>query len=69
MKPATKKIIVITAFVLGIAFLSAIDIALNVISLIPGVGDVFETTSETVIELLQVFLATLGLIVVSIIKN
>ncbi len=69
MKPSTKNWLIIAAFLAGIATLSAIDIGLNVISLIPGIGDAFETASETVIELLQVTLAAFGLIVVNATKK
>lgn len=69
MKPSTKNWLIIALFVFGIAVLSMIDIGLNIISLIPGIGDAFETASETVIELLQVTLAAFGLIVVSATKK
>lgn len=44
-------------FLVGlIILLSLADIGLNAISLIPGVGDIAETASESVLEFIQVTL-------------
>lgn len=45
--------------VAAIVVLSLVDIGLNIISFIPYVGDIFETTSETVIEGIQIALAVI----------
>lgn len=57
------------AFLLGIIVLSVIDIGLNAFSLIPGVGDVLETATETVIELLQITIAGIGLFVIGSVEK
>ena len=55
--------------VAGIVVLSLLDIGLNIISFIPYVGDVFETTSETVLEGIQIlFTVIIGSIAVRRIK-
>jgi hypothetical protein len=54
----TKKTNVILLFGL-IVFLSIVDIFMNLFSLIPVIGDIFESLSEVVIEAIQVGLVML----------
>lgn len=44
-----------------IILLSVIDIFINVVSLIPVIGDVIETAGETVLEMLQIGLVALAI--------
>lgn len=44
-------------FLILIVVLSAVDIASNVFALIPFIGGVFETLSESIIEAIQIILA------------
>lgn len=69
MKQETKLWLTIGGFIIAIGVLSLIDLGLNVLGLIPGVGDVVKTASETIIELIQVCLAGVGLTVVALMKR
>ncbi len=69
MKPQTKQWLLIGGFLLMIAILSIIDLGLNIIGLIPGAGDLVETASETVVELIQVSTAAIGMITVALLKR
>lgn len=69
MKESTQKILVIGFFLLAIAIIGALDVGLNIISLIPGVGDAAETASETVLETLQFLVSAVGLLIASYMKK
>ncbi len=69
MKPQTKQWLLIGLFLFFIALLSLIDLGLNIIGLIPGAGDLVETASETVVELIQVSTAAIGMITVALLKR
>ncbi len=53
-----KDILMIAVF----GVISLMDVALNVVSLIPGIGDLVETLGEVVLEMLQVLLAFMKII-------
>lgn len=49
----------IVLMVILVALLSVVDLGMNIISLIPGIGDILESLSEVVLEAIQVFLVIL----------
>lgn len=56
----------ILAVLVLLAIIGAVDLGLNLISLIPGVGDALESLSEVVLEILQILVAAFGLIIVGL---
>ena len=57
------------SLVIGVIILSIIDIGLNSVSLIPVIGDILETTSETVIEGIQILLVVIIASIASVNKK
>lgn len=59
--------------IVGLAFMNLliglIDIGANFISLIPGIGDIAETMSETLLETTQVIVNIIGMTLVAAVKN
>jgi len=52
-----KKLVILFGLII---LVSVLDIAANLISFIPIIGDIVETMSETVMEIIQLILVGLG---------
>jgi hypothetical protein len=69
MKEQTKVLIGIGILAAVNAGIGAIDVGANIISVVPGVGDLAETASESILETIQVVVNIVGGFILTAMKR
>lgn len=69
MSKMSKIIWLIAGLAFANILIGLIDIGANALSLVPGIGDVAETMSETLLETIQVVTNIIGMTLIAAVKN